>query len=131
MPTTLTPALMFEGDAQAAIDLYTRTFDDAELLHVERFGEDTPEHAGNIIQAQVRLAGQVLIFTDSSVRHDFSFTPSLSLFVHCDSRQEVDRIFSALSEGGQVLMPLDTYPFSERFGWCNDAFGVSWQIALR
>jgi predicted 3-demethylubiquinone-9 3-methyltransferase (glyoxalase superfamily) len=64
------------------------------------------------------------------VQHAFTFTPSLSLFVDCESEAELDRLFSALAEGGQILMPLEDHGFSTRFGWANDRFGVSWQLNL-
>ena len=68
--------------------------------------------------------------TDSPPVHDFTFTPSFSIFVDVASAEELDRLFAGLSEGGAVLMPLDEYGFSRRFGWVNDRFGVSWQLNL-
>ena len=128
--TTLQPSLMFIGDAQAAIDLYTRVFKDAEVIKLQRYDDTNPEMGGQIMQAEVRLQNQSLFFTDSPNVHSFDFTPSLSLFVTCSTAEEVDRIFHELSEDGAVMMPLDAYPFSKRFGWCNDRFGVSWQVSL-
>jgi predicted 3-demethylubiquinone-9 3-methyltransferase (glyoxalase superfamily) len=66
--------------------------------------------------------------TDSPAVHAFDFTPSMSIFVECDSEAELDRVFAALSESGKALMPPGNYGFSKKFGWCNDRFGVSWQI---
>ncbi len=54
----------------------------------------------------------------------------MSIFVDCESPAELERVFAALSDGGEVLMPLDDYGFSQRFGWTNDRFGVSWQLNL-
>ncbi|CDN40977.1 hypothetical protein BN871_AA_00030 [Paenibacillus sp. P22] len=67
---------------------------------------------------------------DSFVKHAFTFTPSFSLFLACDTEEEVERVFARLSEGGEVLMPLGEYPFSRKFGWIVDKFGVSWQLSL-
>jgi predicted 3-demethylubiquinone-9 3-methyltransferase (glyoxalase superfamily) len=67
---------------------------------------------------------------DSYVRHAFTFTPAISLFVTCQSEAEIDQLFARLSEGGQILMPLDAYPFSEKFAWITDRYGVSWQLTL-
>jgi predicted 3-demethylubiquinone-9 3-methyltransferase (glyoxalase superfamily) len=64
------------------------------------------------------------------IKHGFSFTPSCSTFVAFDSTAELERVFGRLSQGGQVLMPVDNYGFSQRFGWLNDRFGVSWQLNL-
>ena len=68
--------------------------------------------------------------TDSIVAHDFTFTPALSFFVDCESEEEIARLFSVLSNGGSILMPLNNYGFSQRFGWINDRYGVSWQLNL-
>ena len=68
--------------------------------------------------------------SDSPAVHAFDFTPSTSLFVTCESVAQIDRLFAALADGGAVMMPLDAYPFSRRFGWVADRFGVSWQLSL-
>jgi len=62
--------------------------------------------------------------------HDFTFTPAMSLHVTCATENEIDNLYAALSQGGQVFMPLDTYPFSKKYAWLNDQFGVSWQLML-
>jgi predicted 3-demethylubiquinone-9 3-methyltransferase (glyoxalase superfamily) len=67
---------------------------------------------------------------DSGAPHQFGFTPAVSLFVECDEEDELDHAYAALAEGGQVLMPLQAYPFSPKFAWVNDRFGVSWQLNL-
>jgi predicted 3-demethylubiquinone-9 3-methyltransferase (glyoxalase superfamily) len=64
------------------------------------------------------------------VKHQFAFTPSMSLHVTCTTEEEIDRLFVSLSVGGQILMPLDSYPFAKKYTWLNDRFGVSWQLAL-
>ncbi|MGI9524987.1 MAG: VOC family protein [Hyphomicrobiaceae bacterium] len=64
------------------------------------------------------------------MRHEFDFTPSVSLFVNFGVAAELDRAFGKLADGGTILMPLDDYGFSLRFGWLSDAFGVSWQLNL-
>jgi predicted 3-demethylubiquinone-9 3-methyltransferase (glyoxalase superfamily) len=64
------------------------------------------------------------------VKHDFTFTPSFSLFVQCESDDEILRLASALLESGAALMPLGEYGFSRRFAWVNDRYGVSWQLNL-
>jgi len=68
---------------------------------------------------------------DSPVKHPFSFTPSISIFVECENEAELDEAFQQLSTGGQVLMPPGNYGFSTKFGWVNDRFGVSWQLNLQ
>jgi len=102
----------------------------SDIVDVTRYGAGEPGPEGTVKFAVVRLAGQQVLFSDSFVSHGFTFTPSLSLFVDCESEADLERIFTALSEGGGVLMPLGNYGFSRRFGWVNDRFGVSWQLNL-
>lgn len=67
---------------------------------------------------------------DSPVKHAFTFTPSMSIFVECENDAELTRVFDQLAVGGKVMMPLNNYGFSTRFGWLADRFGVSWQLNL-
>ena len=67
---------------------------------------------------------------DSTIQHAFTFTPSMSLFVRCDTEEDIDAVFAKLSQDGQILMPLGEYPFSPKFAWVSDKFGVSWQLSL-
>jgi predicted 3-demethylubiquinone-9 3-methyltransferase (glyoxalase superfamily) len=128
--TSATPFLMFEGSAQAAMDLYVATFSDSRIVRVDRYGEGEPGPAGTVKVALFVLCGREFMCSDSPVKHGFSFTPSTSVFVDCETAEELDRTFDILAEGGQVLMPIDNYGFSQRFGWLNDRFGVSWQLNL-
>jgi len=129
--TTARPFLMFQdGAAQAALDLYLATFPDSHLVRVERFAKGEPGPAGTIKVAVFTLCGSEFMCSDSPIKHGFTFTPSSSTFVDFDSAAELDRVFGILSERGRVLMPLNNYGFSQRFGWLNDRFGVSWQLNL-
>ena len=66
---------------------------------------------------------------DSAAVHEFTFTPALSLHVQLADEHDVDRLFAALAQDGQVLMPLAAYPFARRYGWCSDRYGVAWQLS--
>jgi predicted 3-demethylubiquinone-9 3-methyltransferase (glyoxalase superfamily) len=122
---------MFQGgSAQAALDLYFATFPDSRMVRVERYAQGDPGPAGTIKVAIFTLCGREFMCSDSPVKHNFSFTPASSTFVDFDSLAELERTFRILSEGGQVLMPLANYGFSQQFGWLNDRFGVSWQLNL-
>ena len=125
---TITPFLMFEGAAEAAMNFYASLFPGSTIDSVTRYGASGPGPEGSVMQAAMTLKGQKLFFIDSPVKHAFTFTPAISLMVDCDSAAEVDRLFTALSEQGKTLMPLDAYPFAHRFAWVNDRFGVSWQL---
>ena len=133
MARSLTPFLMFQrGVAEEAMRFYVSLFDeDASIVRLDHFaaGEAGPE--GTVKHGEIAIAGQVIRCFDSPVPHAFTFTPASSLFVDCQSAEELDRVFAALSEGGRVLMPPDNYGFSERFAWTDDRFGVSWQLDWR
>jgi predicted 3-demethylubiquinone-9 3-methyltransferase (glyoxalase superfamily) len=129
--TTARPFLMFQGGvAQAALDLYFATFPESRMVRVERYGQGDTGPAGTIKVAVFTLCGREFMCADSPVKHDFSFTPSCSTFVDFDSVAELERTFRILAAGGHVLMPLNNYGFSQRFGWLADRFGVSWQLNL-
>jgi predicted 3-demethylubiquinone-9 3-methyltransferase (glyoxalase superfamily) len=74
------------------------------------------------------LADREFIAFDSPVRHEFDFTPSMSIFVCCEHEDEVRALFEQIAGGGRVMMPLGDYGFSSCFGWAADRYGVSWQI---
>jgi predicted 3-demethylubiquinone-9 3-methyltransferase (glyoxalase superfamily) len=127
----ITTFLMFFGQAEEAMKLYTSLFPNSAILHISRYaaGEEGPE--GTVRHAAFSLNGQQFMCIDSSAQdHGFTFTPAISLYVTCASEPEIDRLFAELSRGGAVMMPLDAYPFSPKFAWVADRFGVSWQLTL-
>ena len=131
MARSITTQLMFQGrDAEEAMTFYVSLFDDGEITAIERYGPGDPEREGTIQRATFRLAGTTIACIDSPQEHDFTFTPSTSLFVECDSEEELQRLYDALVESGGALMPLGDYGFSTKFAWVNDRFGVSWQLNL-
>jgi predicted 3-demethylubiquinone-9 3-methyltransferase (glyoxalase superfamily) len=130
MGVSVSPFLMFEGQAGEALELYAEAFEDAEVVEVRRYAEDGPGAVGTVEHAVLRIGEREVRVIDSPAEHDFGFTPAVSLFVDLESAAEVDAAFAKLSAEGQVLMPLDAYPFSPRFAWVNDRFGVSWQLSL-
>ena len=131
MQSTVTPFLMFEGQAEEAMNFYVSVFKDASVGRITRYGKDEGGAEGSLKQATFSLKGQEIMCFNSPVKHAFTFTPAISLFVTCDTETEVDELFSKLSQGGQVMMGLDKYPFSERFAWLADKYGVSWQLTLK
>lgn len=126
----ITTFLMFEGDAEEAMSFYVSLFDDAEVVGITRYGPEGPGREGSVQQATFSLAGQRFMCIDSPAKHDFGFTPAVSLFVQCEDEAEIDRLYAALAERGAELMPPGDYGFSAKFGWVNDRFGVSWQLNL-
>jgi predicted 3-demethylubiquinone-9 3-methyltransferase (glyoxalase superfamily) len=126
----ITIFLMFEGKAEEAMNFYTSLFRDSAIKSISRYGENEDGPAGSVRQAVFALNGQEFMCIDSFVKHGFTFTPAMSLFVRLGAESDLDKLYAALSEGGQILMPLDAYPFSKKYGWVNDKYGVSWQLTL-
>lgn len=130
MVKSVTTFLMFEGRAKEAIDLYVSLFPKSEIVQMQTYGPEGPGPEGSVMHAIFTLNGQPVMAFDSHVKHAFTFTPSTSFFVQCESEPEHARLFAALSDGGRVLMPPANYGFSNWYAWCTDRFGVSWQLNL-
>lgn len=130
MPRSVAPLLMFDGVAEEAMNFYVSLFKGAEVRGIERYTAAEHGAEGSVKRGDFRIGGRDLICIDSPVKHNFSFTPAISLFVDCDDEPELNHAFEKLSAGGAVLMPLDHYGFSTLFAWVNDRFGVSWQLNL-
>ena len=127
----VTPFLMFQGGkAEEAMNYYTSLIEDSEITSISRYGANEAGDEGTVMHATFSLKGQEFMCIDSNVKHAFSFTPSFSIYITCDSEKEINNLYEKLIMGGQALMPLDDYGFSEKFGWINDRFGVSWQLNL-
>lgn len=124
----ITNFLMFNGRAEEAMDFYISLFSDAQIVNITHYGPNEAGAKGTVMHASFTLNGQLFMCIDSSVEHCFTFTPAMSLYIDCDSDEEIERLFNALSANGNILMPLDEYPFSKKYGWLTDQFGVSWQL---
>jgi predicted 3-demethylubiquinone-9 3-methyltransferase (glyoxalase superfamily) len=124
------PFLMFTGQAEEAIDFYRTVFPDLKVESIKKYKAGEAGKEGTIQLGIFEIAGQKVKCTDSPPVHDFTFTPSFSFFVECESLESLKERFGKLSEGGKVMMPINNYGFSDQFGWCSDKFGVSWQLNL-
>lgn len=120
---TITPHLWFDKEAREAAELYVSIFPESRVTNVTTL-HNTPSGDSDIVSLE--LSGQP--FMAISAGPFFRFNPSVSFMVMCDSRDEVDRIWHSLLPGGMILMELGEYPFSARYGWLQDKFGLSWQI---
>lgn len=118
------------GRAEEAMNYYISLFKNSKVLQINRYEAGEEGEKGTVKHAVFSLNGQEFMTMDSNREHPFTFTPSISLFVQCETEEEIDELFKKLSDSGEVLMPLDEYPFSEKFGWVEDKFGVSWQLNL-
>ena len=128
MASSIRPFLMFEGKAEEAMNFYVSLFSDGMIEDIARYAAGEPGAEGSVKVAKFSIAGQTVMCIDSPAKHAFSFTPSHSFFVECESDAEIERLAVALGAEGKVLMPLDSYGFSRRFSWVSDRFGVSWQL---
>ena len=128
----VTPFLMFQdGKAEEAMNFYTSLIEDSQIIDIVRYGaNEAGGDEGTVMHATFKLKGQEFMCIDSNIKHQFTFTPSISIYLTCSSEEELDGLYQKLSEGGQALMPLGSYGFSKKFGWLNDRFGVSWQLNL-
>jgi predicted 3-demethylubiquinone-9 3-methyltransferase (glyoxalase superfamily) len=124
----ITVFLMFDGKAEQAMNFYVALFEKSKIVDISRYGPNEEGKEGSIKHAVFALNGQELMCVDSSVKHNFTFTPAISLFVSCPDENKITHYFETLSKDGKVLMPLDNYPFSKKFAWVQDKFGVSWQL---
>ena len=125
---TVTPYLMFEKIGEEAMRFYVTLFDGDKVLEEERYGPDDGAPEGSLKTARFTIKGSTYGVINSPTPHDFSHTPSFSIFVDCTSEAELDALNTTLSEGGSHMMPPGDYGFSKKFTWLKDRFGVSWQL---
>jgi predicted 3-demethylubiquinone-9 3-methyltransferase (glyoxalase superfamily) len=130
MSDSVLPFLMFEGQAEEAMRFYVSLFPESKVVEIARYGKGAQGAEGTISRATFCISGQNIMCTDSFVKHAFTFTPAISLFVQCKSIERMKMLVERLAEGGKVYMPLDNYGFSKLFAWVGDRFGVTWQLNL-
>lgn len=119
----ITPHLWFDKEAKEAAEFYTSLFEDTKITNVTTL-HNTP--SGDCDVVSFELSGQS--FMAISAGPLFKFNPSVSFHVKCKTKDEVDALWKKLSDGGKVLMELDQYPWSEKYGWFQDKYGLSWQV---
>jgi predicted 3-demethylubiquinone-9 3-methyltransferase (glyoxalase superfamily) len=118
----ITPHLWFDKEAREAAAFYTSLFK-GTIKHTNVL-DNTP--SGSVDILTIDLAG--MEFSLISAGPLFKFTPAISFLVACETKDEVDALWAELSRGGSAMMELGEYPFSERYGWLQDRFGLSWQF---
>jgi predicted 3-demethylubiquinone-9 3-methyltransferase (glyoxalase superfamily) len=116
MKNSIYPCLWFDNKAGEAAKFYCSVFDDAEIT------SDSP------LVVTFESAGQKFMCLNGGP--EFNINPSVSFYVTIESDAEINKIWNALSKEGSTLMPLNKYPWSSRYGWLQDRFGVSWQLTL-
>ncbi len=127
------PCIWLDDQAEQAAAFYVRTFPAGRIVATSRYPEscDNPSGRprGSVLTVEFEIAGHR--FTALNGGPAFALNPSISCIVNVDTPAAADRLFAALADGGEVLMPLGSYPWSERYGWVKDRFGVSWQVITR
>lgn len=127
----ITPFLTFQkNNAEEAMNFYVGLFENSKVIDVQRWGKDGPVEEGKIMHATFQLNGKPFMCSDSPPIHDWGFTPAVSNYIEFENESELERLFSILSENGKIMMPLNNYGFSQKFGFVEDRFGVSWQLNL-
>jgi predicted 3-demethylubiquinone-9 3-methyltransferase (glyoxalase superfamily) len=124
----IVPFLWFDDQAEEAVQLYTSLFDKSKIGMIRRYGDAGPGPKGKVMTLTFELERQTFMALNGGPT--FSFTPAVSFFVTCRNEKEIDGLWATLSERGTVFMELQKYPFSEKFGWVGDRFGVSWQLSI-
>jgi len=128
----ITPFLWFDNEAEEAVNFYTSLFNNSKVKTVTLYGEERAKAAerdqGTVMTVSFQIEGQD--FTAINGGPVFKITPTISFFINCDNPEEIVRLWSKLSEGGEIFMELNKYPFSEKYGWVKDKYGVSWQLIL-
>lgn len=119
----ITPHLWFDKEAGEAAELYVSLLPGSSITSITKL---TGTPSGDCELVSFVLAGQP--FMAISAGPLFKFNPSVSFHIRCATSQEVDSIWERLLPGGKILMPLERYPFSERYGWIQDKYGLSWQV---
>lgn len=112
----ITPFLWFDNQAEEAMNFYCSIFKNSKILSTSRYGEGGPAPAGTLMSGTFQLEGQEFMVLNAGPM--FKFNEAISLFVNCETQQEVDELWNKLTAGGE----------EGRCGWLKDKYGLSWQI---
>jgi predicted 3-demethylubiquinone-9 3-methyltransferase (glyoxalase superfamily) len=112
----ITPYLWFDNNAEEAMNFYTSIFKNSKIISISRYGDAGPGPEGTVMTGTFQLEGQEFMALNGGP--EFKFTEAISLFVHCETQEEVDALWAKLTEGGE----------ESQCGWLKDKFGLSWQI---
>jgi predicted 3-demethylubiquinone-9 3-methyltransferase (glyoxalase superfamily) len=112
----ITPFLWFDGNAEEAANFYISIFKNSKMGKISRYGDGGPGPKGSVMSVTFQIEGQEFYALNGGPQ--FKFTPAISFFVNCETQKEVDDLWEKLSAGGRT----------DRCGWLQDKFGVSWQI---
>lgn len=127
----ITPTLWFDGKAEEAMNFYVSVFPNSKINFIQRWTDDMLGAGESMKSGTVQSASfslDYMQFYAFDAPPVFKFNSSISFYAVFETVAEVDEVWSKLAEGGEVLMPLDNYDWSKRYGWVKDRYGVSWQV---
>lgn len=142
MQQKITPNLWFDGNAREAAEFYVSAVGNSKVISTVYYPKSAEE---GLADFQLNMAGKELTldfelngqrFTAINAGPEFAFNPSISLMVNFDpsqdsqAREHLDDLWAKLIDGGEALMPLGEYPYSKRYGWVKDRYGLTWQLIL-
>ena len=126
------PCLWLDDQAEEAAKFYLGVFPGGRIVATSHYPSSSDNPAGkprgSVMTVEFEIAGQR--FSALNGGPIFTINPSISFFYYAETAADVDRVYASLADGGQALMPIGSYPWSERYGWIKDRYGVSWQIML-
>jgi predicted 3-demethylubiquinone-9 3-methyltransferase (glyoxalase superfamily) len=128
----ITPHLWFNTNAEEAVQFYTKVFAGGKIYATTHYPDAGKEvhgmEAGTVLTMEFEIEGYRFIALNGGPI--FTFTPAISFTVHCETEEKINALWEKLAEDGMPLMPLDAYPFSKRYGWIQDRYGLSWQLIV-
>jgi len=128
----INPFLWYDSNAEEAVNFYSSVFKDTKIKTTTRYSEESSKAAGmpkdTVMTVSFEIFGHPFVAINGGPA--FKLNPSVSFFVYGKTEKEVVELWNKLSAGGKVLMALDKYPFSEKYGWVEDKFRVSWQVMI-
>ena len=124
----ITPFIWFNNQAEDAMNFYVSIFKDSKIISVSRIIDTGPNLNETVTTGTFQIEGQQFYVLNGGPY--FSLNPAISFFVSCTTEEEIDNLWNKLGQDGKVLMPFNKYPFSAKYGWLQDKFGVSWQLNL-
>jgi predicted 3-demethylubiquinone-9 3-methyltransferase (glyoxalase superfamily) len=129
----ITPFLWFDSNAEEAVKFYSTVFTNTKTKTITRYSDAGSRASGmqkgSVMTISFQIEGYEIVAINGGPF--LKINPSLSFFVNCQSTDEIDTLWNKLSKNGNVMMPLDNYPFAEKYGWIQDQFGVSWQLIIQ
>jgi len=124
--------LWYDSQAEEAAEFYTSVFKNSKMGNVTKYNEESAKASGRPKDSVMTIAFEIDGYNFTAINGGpvFKINPSISFFYHSNDEKEIDHLWSKLSEGGKVLMELNKYDWSHKYGWVQDKFGLSWQLML-